>query len=46
MTRARGVEPLISWHFTKDDPAHAMNQRYEGLERMQALREELSGLGL
>jgi hypothetical protein len=40
------VEPLISWHFSDDDPKDVMNHCYEGLEKMDAILKEISALGL
>ena len=40
------VEPLISWHFTEDDPMDVMNHCYAGLEKMDAILNEMSSLGL
>ena len=40
------VEPQISWHFAEDDPKDVMNHCYEGLEKMDAMLNELAGLGL
>ena len=40
------VEPLISWHFSENDPEDVMNHCYAGLQRMDAILTELSSLGL
>ena len=40
------VETQISWHFTDDDAQDVMQYCYEGLERMDAVLNELGGLGL
>ena len=40
------VEPQISWHFSEDDPNGVINYCTEGLEKLGAMLEELSSLGL
>ena len=40
------VEPQISWHFAEDDPRDVMQHCYEGLQKLDAMLKELSGLGL
>lgn len=40
------VEPLISWHFTEDDPLDVMNHCYSGLQKLETILKELSELRL
>jgi hypothetical protein len=40
------VEPLISWHFSEDDPKDVMNHRHEGPQKMDVILKELMSLGL
>jgi hypothetical protein len=44
--QAEDVEPIISCHFTEDDPKDVMNHCYEGLEKVQAILGELATLRL
>lgn len=40
------VEPVISWQFTEDDKLDVMDHCYTGLQKMDALLNELAALGL